>query len=201
MNRAARSRWLPSLSVAVLLVGCNEEAPTQFVDGIPTNVTETSALLDSHARALEEKSAAAYEALLHPEFRFHVLDVDAHDLPWLSDGSWGYDDEVDMISNMTDPSFSGQELPVESIEARFTVIGDREVEGGLRELTVDAIMTVLVGPSAGWTSDTRLVFQVSSVGGFLRVTEIREVEKVQPRGAILAMERKTWGEIKSLYRS
>ena len=108
----------------IAAAGCSDDpnAPVKIVgegmvDGIQTNLTDPQDVVRAHGEALSEMSFHAYEALLDPEFRFYIFDGDAIDFPWLNEDWWPLEVESAMIDNMTDPEFSGDEDPVESIAA------------------------------------------------------------------------------------
>lgn len=205
------------LLAMVFVAGCGDEtaAPPDpdprdpNGTGIALDVTDPDALLQSHARAFEEMDLPVYRALLatpgdhgldDPGFRFYILGTDASDFPWLPNAWWAHSDELAIIAHMFDPAFQGANPPVQSIEFRYTVLdrGTAVDPAGIEVamLTVDAVITVLVGPADGWRADTRLIFEMGKdTRGHLRIRSIREVGKLSP----LRVEQSTWGQIKGLY--
>jgi hypothetical protein len=208
--RAAVSKVL-LLFFVVIQCGCNGSGNrfdflTTFfedegvIDGIQTNLTDPSDVVNAHGAALAEKSFEAYVALLAADFRFYIYDGDAIDFPWLTEDYWLREVEAEMIGNMMDPDFSGDEPPVESMRADFRVLRVEPGDGDVIDVTADAIMEVLIGPYDGWSSDTRFVMKLApDPDGFLRIRSIQEIEKLSPRPA-LAADSKSWGGVKSLYR-
>jgi hypothetical protein len=211
MRTASPKVLLPLLCFVLIVAGCNGsgnrfDSLTAFLDesivgGIPIDHTDPEGVVEAHARALSEKSLAAYLALLEPDFRFYIYDVDAIDFPWLTEDYWLREVEAEMIGNMMDPDFSGDEPPVESIVAAFRVLHVGEQDGGVIEVTADAILEALIGPNDGWSSDTRFVMKLApDSDGFLRIRSMWEIEKLSPRGSNEAIESQTWGRIKAQFR-
>jgi hypothetical protein len=198
-------------SAAALLfcvAGCSPSDPPPVVPqdtGIPLNVTTPEEALASHARALNERDAGAYAALLERPapgreeagFRFYPRTDELTYFPWMNGTSWGYDEETVMIRNMMDPNYSGTERPVASIEMTYAVTRDEVVEDG-RLLRVDADITVLVASDIGWLADTRFLFLfVRDENGHYRIRSLREIQVLEPYA--LAVDR-GWGSVKNLYR-
>jgi hypothetical protein len=167
----------------------------QYRNGsIPVDLAEPRSVIESHARAFNDKNLEAYLALLAPDFRFYVRDDDAQDLPWISGDSWGLEDETRIISNMMDPNFAGLEDPVETIEFEYAVIAEREVSADEVWLTLDADVRVLVSPNRGWLANTRFEFSVvRDSDGFFRLRDIKE------RAVVIRSEEASFGSIKALY--
>jgi hypothetical protein len=176
--------------------------------GIPTDLTDPAAVLDSHAQALEQKDLDAYVALLEPEpagrsaepgFRFYPLDTDADDFPWMTGDSWGVADESRFIGNMFDPEFAGEQPPVESISMDFQILSQREVTPGEQEISITALFIVLTGPDQGFAVDTKFIFLLAEqADGFYRIREIRELPR-QKRIGFAALEATSWARVKGLY--
>jgi hypothetical protein len=200
-------RTLPALLLVVGALACSDaENPFDSLGGpdeIETNTTNPEALLESHSRALNERDFGAYMALLDPAFRFYIRDDDADDFPWLPESYWEYDVEEDILANMMDPDFAGGEPAVETIEASFRILSENVLGGGERELTVDAALTVLVGPNSGWAASPRFVMILAKTDDFFRIRSIHEVERLSPGSpaAETAAEEASWGRIKALYRT
>jgi hypothetical protein len=207
-----------AIPFALTLAGCGEgdglfervdELDDGLVGGIPTNLTDPVAVIDSHAAALGQKNLAAYTALLEPDpstrsvepgFRFYPLDTDADQFPWMTGDFWGAADELQFIGNMFDPEFSGAQPPVDTIDMSFTVLSQREVQAPLYEISITALITVLTAPDEGFSTDTKfIVLLAKQADGYYRIREIREVPR-QSRGAGAGVEEASWGAIKALYR-
>jgi hypothetical protein len=139
------ARLAPVCLIGLLGACSDSENPFDSLgdEEIPTDVTDVAALFESHTRALNERDSDAYVALLDPGFRFYIFENDALDFPWLPQDYWEHDAEAGMIANMTDPEFSGDEPPVQSIRAAFNILNERELAGGLLEVIADAIFEVL----------------------------------------------------------
>ena len=101
-----------------------------------------------------------------------------------------------------DPAYSGQELPVQTIEFSYTIRDELPVEEGIVEVVADCGIMVLVAPGNGWYADTRLIFTlVRGTDGFYRIRSIHEVPILAPRAsAEESNESVTWGDIKNGYR-
>ena len=166
-------------------------------DEIPTDLTDPDAVIESHGKALTQKDHAAYAALLDGDFEFIPLERDAHDFPWLQGDSWAKAEELDIIGNMFNPEFDGEQSPVNTIEAALTVLSQQTLPTGRIELTTQMQGEVLTTANHGWSFDTRVVFELVSREGFLRIVKIKEVDAVAGRG----VEAASWASIKALYRA
>jgi hypothetical protein len=185
--------------VLAALGACGDDDNGVNPDGvIPTDLTDPAAVIDSHGRALEQKDYAAYEALLDNTFEFVPLPADAQDFPWIQGGSWPKATELEIIGNMFDPEFSGEESPVDAIEANFTVLSQQTLPTGRIELTTNTQGRVLTSSMDGWSFDTRVVFELVSREGFLRIAKMKEVPVTFGARSV---EESSWGSIKSLYRT
>ena len=155
--RRHRFGVLAGLAIAMFTAaGCGDGISlTRSVQEIPifqVDFTDPVKALLAHGEALSQKNHDAYVALLSPDFKFYIRDDDASDLPWVVNGAWPYSVEIEIMANMMDPNFSGNELPVEAIEADFIVRNISEIIGPDSEgylLLADADMRVLVGPGYG----------------------------------------------------
>jgi len=202
----ARRHRLPAIVAALLLPGCSGDgdspaAPDPEEPGIPTDLTDPAAFLESFTEAWNEQDHQALAALLAPDFEFCVRNP--QDFPWLPGGCWSRDAELQIAANMFDPEFEGSVAAVQSIEVAINVLQLVETGPGTIEATADAIITVLTGPGDGWSSDTRLMFTlVSDPDGFLRLRKIREVAKLEPgaRASSSPDPSVSWGELKALYK-
>jgi hypothetical protein len=203
---------LTSILAIAALAACSSDSPsgndTGDPPGIQTNVTTPEAALDAHAQAMNARDFDAYQAMMEPippgreaaGFRFYIRDDDAGEFPWLPDTWWGYDVESQILRNMTDPEYDGEERPVETIEFEYRIIHELVVEDG-RLLTADADITVLVGANTGWLANTRFLFLlVEDADGYYRIRSIREKKILEPAPhPSLRVEESSWGSIKNLY--
>jgi hypothetical protein len=204
--QALLRRVLAALVMVALPAGCGGEgdspaAPDPDEPGIPTDLTDPLAFLESFARAWNDQDHEALAALLAPDFEFCVRDP--QDFPWLPGGCWDRGTELRIAANMFDPDFEGPVAPVQSIEVRISVLVIAGGKGpGTIEATTDAIITVLTGPDDGWSSGTRLVFTlvVESSDGFLRLRKIKEVSKLEPGARAAGPDLSvSWSELKAVY--
>jgi hypothetical protein len=199
---------VPHLLLIAAALGCADGDPVAPVDDtIPTDVTTPAAALDSHDRALEQRNADAYVALLEkPQagdpftgFRFYFRPDDADEIHWLVGDSWDLETESALIRNLMDPQFDGSELPFQQVELATQVVEERSL-GDRVELTVNAFITCLTAPDAGWATDTRLVFTLATdSGGFYRIRSIREEQHITPFAPEEGIEARSWGSIKAAY--
>jgi hypothetical protein len=177
------------IGLLAVLPGCplapdsdnGHEKPTRLT--YPRNTPEDT--IRRQGQIWEQQRLPEYEEILHDQFEFYVLDLDANDYPWIVDGFWGRTDEIDMAKNMFDDNFSGAEQPVESISFQYDILGQRTTTDGdgnpIVEITANAVVTVLVGPSDGWISDTRFIFDViedPDEPGLYQIKRQQEVEKI-----------------------
>ena len=210
---------LAPLGLALLVAGCSTTEPDpvpepfdpaeQRIDGILINHVESGSLVKAHFDAWSAKSAGAYDALLEKPvsgrgttgFRFYVRDDDASQLPWVENGYWEYDVEMEIVGNMTNPNFGGPEPPVDTIEASYTVLSRAELGDGVERTTVNAVIQILVGPDTGWIADTRLeIVSAPDDDGFLRIRMIGEFEVFRRLArADASAEDSSFGQIKSGY--
>lgn len=158
--------------------------------------TDAAAIVQAYAETQEAMDYSAYEDLLHVSFEFHPRDSDFDDYPWLPGASWGIHHELEIVSNMFDPNYSGSEPPVQSIALTPTVVSTQDNDDGSREATVLLSGTILTSPTDGWAFDTRLTFHLVPVDGYLRIREIRELERI--RTGVFA-EDSSYGSIRALY--
>ena len=208
-----RKTWIAP-TILLLLSGCaGSDNPVDSSNGedqvvIPVDLRDPVAVIESHARALNEKNHAAYVALMEKPagrsddagFRYYIRDDDAEEFPWVSNGWWGYDDESGMLANMMNPDFSGAERPVDTIEMQYTITHQADLADGLVSLRLDADIKVLVAPRTGWLSDTRFEFVlVPGADGFYRIRSIRE-KALRLRASEASVAGSGWGTVKALYR-
>ena len=174
----------------------NPEAPNP--DEIATDLTDPVQVIEAHEKAISKKNYAAYEALLDADFEFFPLERDATDFPWMTGSSWSRDQELNIIGNMFNPAFAGQETPVSAIDATITVLSQRQLPNGHTELTCTIQGRVLTAANDGWSFDTRILFELVSRDGFLRIGRATEIDAVRDDSSVDAS---SWGQVKNLYRS
>jgi hypothetical protein len=183
---------------------------TGTIGGIATKHTEPHTLIAAHAQAISEKNIAAYEALLVPSgddalpFEFCPRAGDVPDFPWMQGDCWDYGTEIDMMTNMFDPEYSSPEaMPVQSIEMDVDVRSLGESASGSTLVDCTATIIVFVGPYDGFFTDTRFLFDLVEVDGFLHIRRIEEVDrwKAGPAGGRRSPEPISWARIKALYRT
>jgi hypothetical protein len=176
----------------------NPQAPNP--DEIATDLTDPVQVIEAHEKALAKKNYAAYEALLDVGFEFFPLERDATDFPWMTGSSWSRATELEIIGNMFDPNFAGQENAVGTIDVNLTILSQRALANGGTELTCTQQGRVLTSMNDGWSFDTRTVFELVSRDGYLRIAKITEVDAVLAGRIPPSVEGNSWGQIKSLYR-
>ena len=173
------------------------------IDGVNVEHTDPVAAFDALGQAMEAKSPGAYAALLTDDFTFHLRDDDAGSFPWLAEDFWDRATELSFMNNMFDPSFSGENPPVDSFDVACNVLGAPMPNGdGDQVITADCTITVFTGPSDGFRSDTRFILTLQSDDdGHYRIRVMQEIEKLRVGGdAGLSVEDSSWGAVKSLYR-
>jgi hypothetical protein len=156
------------VGLVLLLPGCplspDKDEDKRPIDTRPIERTSVEGALGRLAQVWVLKDFPGYEELLHPGFRFYVRDDEADEFPWLPNPFWGRTEELDFATNMFDPNFTGENPPVLSIEWTFEIVTSRvttDIDGEtVTEVQTDADITVLTGPSDGWRSDTRFMFDV-----------------------------------------
>lgn len=91
---------------------------------------------------------------------------------------------------------------MDAIEAAVTVLSQQTLPNGRIELTTTMQGRVLTAANEGWSFDTRVIFELVTRGGFLRIAKMKEADaELGARGAGEGLEAATWASIKSLYRS
>lgn len=147
----------------------------------------------AHARALSARDPRALADLLDRDFRYCVPPSEIADYPWMSGACWNGRNELRMIGNMSDPDYSGDEPPVQSIDANYLITSMTQGDGAVI-VGVSATIIVFVSPDSGWLTDTRFEFELVDRGrGSFRIAEIREI-------GFLGREETSWAAIKNLYR-
>ena len=201
MTRSIRALQVLSLGMLMGMAACSDDDSDKIIEPpieeIPTDLTDPAAVIASHEKALAQRDHAAYAALLDDDFEFVPLERDAEDFPWLQGDSWAKAEELEIIGNMFNPEFDGRENPVDAIDAALTVLSQQTLPNGRIELTTTMQGEVLTDANHGWSFDTRVVFELVSREGFLRIVKITEVDAVL---AGRSVEESSWGSIKGLYR-
>lgn len=202
-------RWLRTLAtlVVALPVSCGknwnlpsyEEAPEQ-IDGIYVSHTDPAALISAHAEAVSKRNLCAYEALVVQPvaradvFSFCPMPAEAPDFPWCDGGCWGYDDEMEMISNMFDSTYSSPYVqPLQSLGMDLVIQEIHDLGSGTYTVDCAGSVLALVGPNDGFASETRLVFTLTTIRKYLRIERVEEIAHLRHRS--------TWASIKAQYRS
>ena len=185
------------LRICVLILGilalagftaCSEDNPaddgddTGTIGGIATKHTDPAELLDAYARAISAKNLEAYKALLvqpgdnAPPFEFCPRPEDPPDFPWLEGDCRDYETEIAIMANMFDTDFSPEwGRPVLSIQMGIDIMSSTDQGEGKFRVDCTATFLVLVGPDDGFFSDTRFLFDLFPVGGYLRIQRIEEI--------------------------
>jgi hypothetical protein len=109
--------------------------------------------------------------------------------------------ELDIIGHMFDPNFSGDWDSVDAIEASIAILNQTALGNGQTTLTTSIRGRVLTNSNDGWSFDTRLVFELVSRNGFLRILKITEVEQTLRSSVPEGVEATSWGRLKSLYHT
>jgi hypothetical protein len=187
-------------SHARALAEMDADAYVALLEKRPADLHDPVAVVERHARSIEWKNHAAYSALLAPDFEFFPRDDDLVDFPWLPGTSWDLATELDIMRNMMDPRYSGNERPVRTMRFEYTILNQRVIVGDVPavELTMNADVTVLVARDLGWFSDTRFIFLlVEDADGWYRIRSIREIQVLEPHASV---DESSFGSIKGLYR-
>jgi hypothetical protein len=89
---------------------------------------------------------------------------------------------------------------VQSIDMQLEITTQQSLGNGAHEVTCTLDVEVLVGPMDGWRADSKLVFVLVPVNGYLRIREIEEVQPFKSGRTPIGAEDSSWGTIKALYR-
>lgn len=202
--RAARRvsvRVAVSLAMVAASAGCGDDAngPAE-----PAGYTTAPEVVEAHEAALAERDLDAYVALLEPGFRYYPQVTDLDDFPWMSGSdSWNLDEEINMISNIFDPSFISPEngQSVDNVTAELAIESTESLPDGATGVSCHAVMQVLWAEQDGLRTD--VLFEIvlaRGSDGYLRIRSIREHPLLLRSGPGASVEADTWASIKSLYR-
>jgi len=161
---------------------------------------DSEEVIDAFHAALVGRDAWLYARLLRPDFEYFPRDQDVLALPWMDGYSWPLEEELLMIENMFDPTYSGGEPPVESIQAFITIDSTEEIEPGRLRVTLHMEGAVITGID-GWVIDTRLVFELIQTAGNWSIARITELDLIPGPAAEARTEDSSWALVKALYRS
>ncbi len=204
----ATARMVVALAVIVMTAGCSEEpelAPDdQAVDHFAIDRTDPLAVVEGHRRAWSMRSLNILSGLLTADYEFFPRDRDAGDFAWMTGESWDRDTEVGMAANMFDPAFvgdgSGTVRPVERIEMTQTFRSQRDLEGGVVEITTAAEIIVWFNTTDGLHTESIFVYELQpSRLGLYFIRSLRERELLA-RGVGPAVMSPSWAAIKAIYR-
>lgn len=185
----------------LLLTSCSDNSTEPNLDDIEieTNLADPAAVIQSFEEAHRFLDFDAYVALLDEEFEFVPLEFDADDFPWLVGDSWGRNEELTMIGHLFDPTFSGEQDPIEVIECDLTIITDTAGDSDERQIRCTMQGRALTSRNDGWAFDTLL--EITLIQDEFSHWRIRRVAEVQP-GRVDAPDLgvSTWGRIKAMFR-
>jgi hypothetical protein len=150
--------------------------------------------------ALVGRDPWLYARLLSPNFEYFPRPEDVLELPWMDGYSWARDEELLMVGNMFDPTYSGAEWPVESIQAFMTIDSTEEIGPGRLRVTLHMEGAVITGID-GWVIDTRLVFELDETAGDWSIERITELDPLPAPAGKARTEESSWALVKALYRS
>jgi len=200
-------------ALAALASGCgddDDENPMVPVDELPSRATPVDLLQKYFETAYSSRDSALYAAMLDPEFKFEFLQADADSLRDVlgSDNFWGR--TLDLRST----GFLFRSPDVTGITLNLQVNNNNEYVGencaGCRQL--ETTVTLRVATVGDGTEP--LILTVDSPQTFVaklntsdslwvlwqQIDRPRSAAKGDLEGAETAVESKSWGEIKGLYR-
>jgi hypothetical protein len=201
------------LVLLILVQGCGDSQPVspgrqlteaiasdRRVDLDPVATTDPVDLVTTYAELCSSRDFTRTVGLLDRDFRF-VASFGDGDLPCLDgNGAWSREVEIAIWRNMTDHDYSGSEPPVTHIDMDTSILSVQDLAPGEHRVVADVIAVVLVGPSDGWSTDTRLQFHlVTRRSGTLAIREILELERFEP-GSRTSSEPASLAAVKCLYR-
>jgi hypothetical protein len=192
------------VGLTLLCAGCSDEspvappAPNDTGSTIETNLTDPSAVIAAHARALTEKNSEAYAALLDPAYEF----LPRIDNSWIGEpgpSPWGRTEELRMIERLFDENYYlviQDEVVLEGAETiRFeaTVLDVRPIEDQQIEVNCACRGYAVTTPEDMFVFRSRLLFTLIPREGYLRIRKIVESEEPGVR------QWTSWGAVKSYY--
>ncbi len=166
---------------------------------IDTDLTDPAAVIEAYERAWNEQNYEALEALLDDDFEFCPTNEDAGDFPWMEENCWPRTLELGMAFNMFNDDFTGGEQPVDLIEISLTVQDTKANDAGNIEVACVSTGRIMWNATDGKSFDTRLIFELVSREGFLRIRKILEIPRTG-RNTDGGFGHSTWGRIKSMFR-
>ena len=188
--------------LALLSSSCSKEspvappAPTDTGSSIDTHLTDPSAMIAAHARALSERNYEPYAALIDPAFEFYRMTT-----PWLGSGAslWGRTEELRMIERLFDEEYFlvfEDEIVLEGAETiRFEarVLDVRPIENDQIEVNCACRGYAITTPEDTFVFRSRLLFTLVPRDGYLRILKI--VESEEPG----VPQWTPWGAVKGYY--
>jgi hypothetical protein len=102
------------------------------------------------------------------------------------------------MEHMFDPTFVGQERPIEVIECDLTPLENTFLNDSETWIRCSMQGRVLTDPNDGWSFDTFVEITLIRSGSYWRIQRIAEV--LPGRASPDFPEFLTWGRIKSMFR-
>lgn len=166
-------------ALLLLITACSDDDNPQSppIDFIETNLTDPFAVSGSFEKAFNDKNYEAYAALLDDEFEYCPLNRDVNDFSWILIECRNRTEELAMIANLFDPSYSGPVHPVFGDALGLTVLSSRALPADRLELDCAAQARIFASESEGWSFDSRLLFTLVKRGEFWRILRIVEVAR------------------------
>lgn len=104
------AKWLPIILLLVLAASCQNPFRPRIWDRSSVEVFNRTPieLLQNLEKAYSEKNIKIFKSLLHPEYRFELLQSEYSSIGIDMDGDgikdswWGYDEEIELHKNMFD---------------------------------------------------------------------------------------------------
>jgi hypothetical protein len=217
MRLDGKLNWLTSaiVGIAFLGAGCSEESPTAPATPtdtgteteIETDLIDPAAVIAAHTRALAERNAVAYAALLDSEFQFYARGESVAggsvDFPWLQTSTlpnpWGRAQELQLIERLLNEDYieTYQDEVVlegaETVHFEATVLDVRPIENEQIEVYCACRGYVVTTPVDMFVFRSRLLFTLIPREGFLRILKV--IESEEPGVA----QWKLWGTVKGYY--
>jgi len=186
--------------LVLLSFGCSEEspvappAPVDTGSEIETNLTDPTAVIAAHARALAERNFPAYVALIDEAFEFYPRFVG-----YPGPSRWGRAEELQMIERLLDEEYfeTVEDVVVlegaETVRFEATVLDIRPIENDQVEVHCACRGYVVTSPADMYVFRSRQLFTLIPRDGYLRIRKI--VESEEPG----VPQWKSWGTVKAYY--
>ncbi len=206
-SKLFRAAFLASILPLLVASTCKEEIDARLFNPLYDDGDSNSpaGVISAHVRAWNDRDLGTYSSLLDDDFRFYPLSSELNDIPWMEGESWGREAELGIIAHMFDPGWSGGASAVSDVGVEAIPLSTVTQPSGDSEVTSSFSGFIRTGPTEGYEIATRVLFELDSRGGILRINAIRELPPFgSPRDDLPDMPPirvgNSLGSVKAVYR-